>query len=304
MHWQTFVEDKCARPRNATLVNQDKQEETQMASSKRQPSEQETYTLQGTAVQSGMSRRRAEKQAAFFLPYLQPGMQIVDCGCGPGSITIDLSQYVAPGSMVGIDIEQAQIDGATELAATQGVTNVQFKVGSVYELPFADASVDGVFSNAVIQHLRDPLVALREMSRILKPGGVIGVRTVDVDGHLAYPINEQIQRMREWVDKLQREQGHDNRIGKQLRRLVRAAEFDNIIATASYDTYSTNKDMQGIASAFANATRKGWYAEKIVAYGWADQAELESIAEQVRQWGDDPDAFYAEAACEVVGWRA
>jgi ubiquinone/menaquinone biosynthesis C-methylase UbiE len=263
----------------------------------------ETYTLQGSALQQRMVTRSAERQAAFFLPYLQPGMRLVDCGCGPGSITIGLASHVAPGEVTGVDIEAAQVEKANALAAAKEVNNMRFETASVYELPFADASVDAVFSNAVLQHLRDPQAALIEMHRILKPGGVLGVRTIDADGNLEYPAHERTQKLGEWIEQLQREQGHNRRLGKQLRSLVRHAGFVRTIATASYDRYGTLEEMQSIANAFAAVTRKSWYAEQIVARGWAGEAELETMAEHLRQWGSDPDAFFAEALCEVVAWR-
>ena len=59
--------------------------------------------------------RTAVQQAAFFLPYLRPGMSLLDCGCGPGTITIGLSHAVAPGQVVGIDIEPNLVEHASVL---------------------------------------------------------------------------------------------------------------------------------------------------------------------------------------------
>jgi ubiquinone/menaquinone biosynthesis C-methylase UbiE len=263
----------------------------------------ESYTLQGSAYQQSMVARRAEQQAAFFLPYLHPGMRLVDCGSGPGSITLGLARQVAPGQVTGIDIDAAQVEKANALAAEQGVTNVRFERGSVYELPFADASVDAVFSNALLQHLGDPVAALREMYRILKPGGIIGARTIDVDGSLTYPADERTHKLREWLDQLQREQGHNNRLGKELRGLAHRVGFVRTIATASYDRFGTLEEIRNVANAFASFALKGWAPEQILARGWADQAELEAIAGLILEWGNNPDAFYAAALCEVVGWR-
>ncbi len=145
---------------------------------------QEEYGLRDTPFQRRMVRRSAEKQAAFLLPYLQPGMSLLDCGCGPGSITLGLAQRIAPGTVVGVDFDPGEVERAQKLAAEQGVTNVQFKTGNVYELPFADGTFDACFSNALLDHLSDPIAALREMRRILKADGILGARTADRDGYL------------------------------------------------------------------------------------------------------------------------
>lgn len=79
--------------------------------------------------------RTATDFAGFFLPYLQPGMRLLDCGCGPGTITIGLAAAVAPGEVVGIDLEAAQINLAQTQAAQANVTNARFEVANVYELP-------------------------------------------------------------------------------------------------------------------------------------------------------------------------
>src|ERR1700704_476217 len=81
----------------------------------------EVYTHgYGGRAQEWMSQRRAAEAADFILPHLRPGMRVLDCGCGPGSITVDLATAVAPGEVIGIDIEQSQLDTARALAAERG----------------------------------------------------------------------------------------------------------------------------------------------------------------------------------------
>src|SRR5262249_4827895 len=110
--------------------------------------------------QTRLLRRSATSSAAFLVPYLQPGWEVLDSGCGVGSITCDLARLVAPGRTVGLDTQAAQIERARALAAERSVMNVTFEVGSVYELPYTDGSFDVVFANTLLQHLAEPSRAL------------------------------------------------------------------------------------------------------------------------------------------------
>jgi ubiquinone/menaquinone biosynthesis C-methylase UbiE len=78
----------------------------------------------------------------FLVPHLRPGLHLLDVGCGPGSITCDLATLVAPGDVVGIDLQPSQAIAATTLATQRGVTNARFETGSIYGLPFPDEAFD------------------------------------------------------------------------------------------------------------------------------------------------------------------
>src|SRR5262249_44921952 len=129
--------------------------------------------------------RSATRNAAFFLPHLRPGMSILDIGCGPGAITIGLAEVVAPGAVIGVDLDQDAISRAQALVAERGLANVQFQVGSIYELPFPDSSLDAAFAHTVFMHLDKPAVAAGEVRRVLKPGGVFGASERMAEGTLA-----------------------------------------------------------------------------------------------------------------------
>ena len=113
--------------------------------------------------------RRTGEVAAFFTPHLHPGMTLIDCGCGPGSITADLAKMVAPGQAVGIDLRENALTQGRTLAQQRGLANLEFQAASVYRLPFVDASFDAAFTCAVLQHLSAPVAALREIRRVLSP---------------------------------------------------------------------------------------------------------------------------------------
>src|SRR5690349_24252580 len=98
------------------------------------------------SVVSNHAKRTAEKEAAFFLPLLRPGMRLLDVGCGPGSITAGLARRVAPSEAIGLDASASVVETARSLIEV-GTTNLSFQAGSVYEPPFPPASFDAVFAH-------------------------------------------------------------------------------------------------------------------------------------------------------------
>ena len=134
-----------------------------------------------------LARRSANRQASFLLPLLKRGALLLDCGCGPGSITCDLARHLAPGTVVGIDVDPAQIERAAAHAVAEQLGNVSFQSASIYDLPFAAGRFEIVFAHAVFQHLSEPERAAREMYRVLAPGGIIALRSPDWGGILLAP---------------------------------------------------------------------------------------------------------------------
>jgi SAM-dependent methyltransferase len=182
---------------------------------------------------------------------------------------------VAPGAAVGLDINAEDIRFAQRYATEQGSPNVRFETATVYELPYADASFDAVFSHALLEHLREPLRALQEMHRVLKPGGVLGVRAPDYAGNLIAPEDPQVTRFWELYERLARHNGGNPRIGKHLRALLREAGFTAIESSASYDCWPTGD---------GHALAEPPFVAQWLALGWIDQAEWETLRAALAAW--------------------
>src|SRR5262249_18914505 len=126
--------------------------------------------------------------------HLRAGMRLIDCGCGPGTITADLAQVVAPGDVIGIDLRDAAVAQARTVARERGLANLTFQTASIFHLPFPDGAFDAAFTCAVLQHLATPVVALKEIRRVLKPGGVIGVADGSSPHTIRYPTNPLLDK--------------------------------------------------------------------------------------------------------------
>lgn len=135
------------------------------------------------------SARTAENSARHLLPSLRDGLDVIDVGCGPGSISVGLARAVAPrGTLVAVDVAEDVLPMARAAARDAGVTNATFEVASVYDLPHPDDRFDVAHAHQVLQHLSDPVAALRELRRVVKPGGLIAIRDADYASMLSHPV--------------------------------------------------------------------------------------------------------------------
>lgn len=154
----------------------------------------ETYTPgYSTNAVDFMARRLAETHAQFLLPHLKPEIRLLDIGCGPGTISIGLAKAVAPGEVIAVDLGTSQIEEARKRASDAGLSNLRFQCESVYSLPFKDGEFDLVFAHAVFEHLKEPVAALREIRRVLKPGGLVALRSPDWGGFIIAPETPGLQ---------------------------------------------------------------------------------------------------------------
>ena len=166
-----------------------------------------------------MADRTFEKHGAFAAPYLDRAKRILDCGCGPGSITCGLAKMAPHAEIIGIDADQSQASLATEHASQHQLQNVSFQSANIYELPFADGQFDLVMSHALFEHLVKPENALKEVKRVLSKDGVAAICSPDWSGFLLAPSIPESDQAIECYMQLQLRNGGDVFVGRKSWRL-------------------------------------------------------------------------------------
>jgi SAM-dependent methyltransferase len=252
------------------------------------------------AFEAELVLRTASQEAAFLLRFLRPGMRVLDVGCGAGSITLGLAEAVAPGEMVGVDLQPSQVEQARALGAVRGVRNVRFEVADVYRLPFPDGSFDAVFAHAVLMHLREPVRALVEVRRVLRPGGIAGVRDSDWGGRIHAPATPLLEQWYALTVRVRQLNGGDPFMGRHQRRLLLDAGFARAEASVSVWSDGTPEETRRRAT-FLKAQLQG-FAPTALAEGWMDQTTVETVVVEIDAWAERPDALYVETLCEAIGW--
>lgn len=230
-------------------------------------------------------------------------MRLLDVGCGPGSITAGLAQRVEPAETIGIDPSSSVIETARSLAQVKGAGHLAFEVGNIYEPRFAAATFDAVFAHQVLQHVARPVDALSQMRRLLKPGGLIGVRDVDWGSATFYPENQGIRRFLALYHELAPRNGGQPNAGRYLRRWFREAGFTDVRVMTSTVSYTDRAGTEDWGDTYAERTLHSNVADRALEFALASRSELEEIAAAWRVWGRDPDAFFCFSNTEVVAWK-
>lgn len=247
--------------------------------------------------------RTAQNSAAYLLPHLQAGDRLLDVGCGPGTLTVELARVVAPGEVVGIDVSRSVVDEASTHAAQAGVTNLSFQVGDFRDVgPDAGldaAGFDVVHAHQVLQHLRDPIGALAVMAKLVRPGGLIAVRESDYPAFTWSPSNADLERWREVYVAVARRNGAEPEAGRWLLRWAHGAGLSDVAFGSSTWTFATPEERRWWAERCIASS----FAHQAVEYGIATAAELDSLARSWRAWAEDPDAAFIVLHGEILARR-
>ncbi|MCW4384675.1 methyltransferase domain-containing protein [Salinibacterium sp. SYSU T00001] len=237
------------------------------------------------------SWRTVENSAAYLIPSIRAGLEVLDIGCGPGTITVDLAERVTPGRVIGLDAAAGVLDGARNLAAERNVTNAEFVEGDAYALDFADASFDIVHAHQTLQHLGDPVAALREMRRVVREDGVVAVRDVDYAGTMVYPETPGLQSWADLYQRVHRSNGGEPNAGRRLKQWAREAGFTRLESSASIWCFASDEERAWWGSSWHDRALKSEFAKHAVERGLATEEELQRIADAWSDWAAASDGW-------------
>jgi len=242
--------------------------------------------------------RTAENSAAYLLPHLTPDARILDVGCGPGTITAGLADRVPGGRVTGIDAAAEIVEQARERAGQRA--NLDFATADVYALDHPDGTFDVVHAHQVLQHLGDPVAALREMGRVTKPGGLVAARDADFGGMTWYP---EFPLLDEWLPlykRVARANGGEPDGGRHLHAWAREAGLTDVTKSSSTWTYATDGEREWWGGLWADRTVKSAFAAGATSGGHATTGDLERIADGWRAWAAHEDGWFLVPHGEIL----
>jgi SAM-dependent methyltransferase len=242
--------------------------------------------------------RTVDNSAGYLVPHLTPGLNLLDVGCGPGTITADFAKRLHPGRVRGLDSSAEAID-----AARRDWPEVDFATGDVYALEFDDASWDIVHAHQVLQHLADPVAALREMHRVARPGGTVAVRDSDYAAFTWFPHDDRLTRWLALYHEIARANGGEPDAGRRLLSWAQQAGFSRVETSASAWCFATPEDRAWWGGLWADRMTTSAIAQQAQREGRANAADLASIADAWRRWASADDGWFAVLHGEIICTR-
>jgi 2-polyprenyl-3-methyl-5-hydroxy-6-metoxy-1,4-benzoquinol methylase len=253
----------------------------------------------GAAVLRSHRWRTAENSVGYLLGALQPDMRILDVGCGPGTITLDLAELVTDGRVTALEPAAAALDEARAGAEARGLTNVDFVEATLERADLAEASYDVVHTHQVLHHVSDPVGMLAEMRRLCRPGGLVAARESDFGAFTYWPDLPGLAAWNELFHRITRRNGGEPDAGRRLLSWARAAGLAEITSTASVWCFSTPDDRAWWGGSWADRVTGRAFTEQALAAG-ASAADLAAIADAWREWAAAEDGWFLVPHGEVL----
>lgn len=243
--------------------------------------------------------RTAANSAAYLLPRLRPGLSLLDIGAGPGTITADLAEIVAPGRVTALEANHEALALSRDELGARGI-QADFVVGDVHGLDLPDDSFDVVHAHQVLQHVADPVQALREMRRVCRPGGTVAVRDSDYAAFTWYPAIPELDRWMELYQAAARANHGEPDAGRRLLSWAHAAGFEQVTPSAGVWCYADPDDRAWWGGMWADRILTSALARQLLDDGLSSPDELEGISAAWRAWAADPDGWLTILHGEIV----
>ncbi|KAK0202635.1 methyltransferase type 11 [Desarmillaria ectypa] len=263
-------------------------------SNEAKPAAYKTHGYHESVLRSHKSRT-AEACAAYLLPSIRPDMNILDVGCGPGTITAGFAALSPKGHVTGMDMSEEVLEHARTNAEHQGLTNITFQIGNILELPFPDNTFDIAHAHQIVQHTTDQVKALQEMRRVTKDGGIVAVREADTSAMTWFPNLEGLEEWRKIYMVIARASGGEPDAARRLHFWAKKAGFkrDQISLSTATNLYATAEEAGWWGNMWADRTTQSLFLKTVTEGGYASLDEVTRIADVWRQWGEHEDAWFA-----------
>ncbi|GJE84769.1 UbiE family methyltransferase [Phanerochaete sordida] len=245
--------------------------------------------------------RTVANSAAYLIPHLKPGLKVLDVGCGPGTISVDIASYVPGGHVTGLEYDPAIVEHARAHAAERGAADVAFVQGDAHALPFADSTFDVVHAHQVLQHIAEPVRALREMRRVARPGGVVAAREADWAAFTWFPDTPGLGEWHALAQRVNRAYGGEPHAGRRVKAWARAAGFDaaRISCSAATWCFSTPEEREWWGGRMAERIATAGFTKGAVELG-ASAEDLERLSQAWRTWIQEEDGWFVLLHGEII----
>lgn len=247
-----------------------------------------------------MLARAALDYADILMPHLTDVMHVLDIGCGDGALAVGL--LAACGRVTAVDVSADDFHQGAGRLRPAGLTFVR---ANALRLPFPDGTFDAVFAHSVLESGVDAASLLTEASRVLAPGGWLGVASVDYGGLLlAGPEVDALRRSNQIREQIWLRSGLDPFLGRQLRRLVSGAGFVDVEATTKAFSYGTPARVREFAASRAQECSDPGYVAEVVGAGLSTDDEMAELAASWLRWARSDEAYAAFTWCRAIARRA
>ena len=256
-----------------------------------------------SSVLRSHSNRTVENSAQYLMGALSQGKSLLDVGSGAGTITADFAQRLSPGRVTALEASEEALEFTRAGVKKHGLNSVDFVVGDVHALEFPDDSFDIVHAHQVLQHVSNPVQALREMKRVCKPGGVVAARDGDYAGFIWYPELPELDEWMDWYQKASRANNGEPNAGRYLLSWAQQAGFTDITSTSSTWCLSTPEARNWWGDMWADRILESKIAQQLLSQGIASQDDLERVSMAWRDWASTKDGWmsivHGEILCRV-----
>ena len=247
-----------------------------------------------------MTARAAIDYADFLLPHIGKETHLLDLGCGDGALTLGLATVCD--RVTALDLSSEDFQAAA--AASLGRDGVRFVQADATQMPFLDRTFDAVLAHSVLESGVEPTRLLAEAWRVLRPGGTVGLASVEYGGLiLAGPQVELLRHSNHVREQIWLLSGADPFLGRELRRLLGEAGFVDVEATTKAFSYGTPARVQAFARGRASECSDRAYVAEAVEADLTTEVEMAQMAAAWSTWAESPAAYAAFTWCRAVALR-